>query len=169
LKNNNTYFIVFVILLLASCDKEDTNQNPYNNRPEVQEETSTLNSIPPDNFAALHQNIFSKTCANSGCHDGTFEPDFRSIESSYYTLVNHPVITNDQAGSFDYRVFPGNSSASLLYERLTTFIPNTSGIMPLEVDPGSDWEQKKDQYMNDIKTWIDGGAHDMFGNPPHNP
>ena len=39
------------------------------------------------------------TCANSGCHDGTFEPDFRTVGSSWNTLVNHPVIANDAAMS----------------------------------------------------------------------
>jgi hypothetical protein len=28
-----------------------------------------------------------RTCANSGCHDGTFEPDFRTLEGSYNTLL----------------------------------------------------------------------------------
>ena len=45
-------------------------------------------------------------------------------------------------------------------------MPNTSGIMPLEVDSGSGWEEKKEEYIQDIVNWIDNGAKDMFGNSP---
>ena len=125
-----------------------------------------MNPIPESNFAYLYQNIFRPTCANSGCHDGTFPPDFRTIVSSYNAIVYQPVITNDAQNTFTYRVAPGNSAMSLLYERLVTFIPNTSGIMPAVVDPDSDWNTRDAEYIAAIKAWIDGGALDMFGNAP---
>ncbi|MGB0423298.1 MAG: hypothetical protein ACPGED_03200, partial [Flavobacteriales bacterium] len=114
----------------------------------------------------LHGRIFSPTCANSGCHDGTFEPDFRTISSAYNSLVNHPVISNDATFSFVNRVTPGSASTSLLNERLTADIPNSSGIMPLEVDEDSDWDSFDQEYISRIQDWINIGAPDMFGNLP---
>ena len=76
-------------------------------------------------------------CANSGCHDGSFEPDFRTIESSYNTLVYQPVIKNNPDGNYQFRVKAGNIDESVLYARLlsnsdgsATFDPN-SQVMPL--------------------------------------
>ena len=128
--------------------------------------TDTFN-LEPGSFAFLHQNVFAKTCANSGCHDGNFEPDFRTISSAYNTLVLHRVIQNDDQGTYQYRVKPGDPTNSLLYVRLTTNIPvNASGMMPLSVDAESDWFEKKEEYIEMIKSWIEAGAPDMFGNLP---
>jgi hypothetical protein len=120
--------------------------------------------LPPDNFAWIHQQVFAPTCANSGCHDGTFEPDFRTVGSSWNTLVNHPVIANDANLSFSRRVVPGSIDASFLHERLTTEIPNTSGMMPLEVDDDSDYNERREEYIAAIAAWIAAGAPDVNGN-----
>ena len=72
-------------LTVVACRKEeDPIPNPYDN---------PLNDPPPSgggpdpfdpsSIQGLHQNIFSTKCASAGCHDGNFEPDFRSVESSY--------------------------------------------------------------------------------------
>jgi hypothetical protein len=116
----------------------------------------------------LHNNIFTPTCANSGCHDGTFEPDFRTIESAYNSLVYQPVIKNDINNSFTYRVDPGNSSKSVLYHRLIVDIDGISGIMPLsaEYNPEHYWYDNEEEYINNIKDWINNGAKDIFGNSP---
>ena len=123
----------------------------------------TVDDIPEGNFAWLHGKVFLPTCANSGCHDGTFEPEFLTISSSYNSLVNHSVISNDAAFSFEYRVVPGDVQASLLHERMTVDIPNTSGIMPAVVDEGSDWDALQGFYLDKIENWIAAGAPDMFG------
>ena len=81
-------------------------------------------------------------------------------------LVLHPVIKNNPAGTFNYRVVPGNPDAGVLLTRLSIDIDGQSGIMPLSVDPQSDWEAKKTQYIQNIRTWILNGAKDMFGNSP---
>jgi hypothetical protein len=36
--------------------------------------------------------------------------------------------------------------------------------MPIQVEPDSDWPAKKDQYINNIRTWIMNGAPDIMGN-----
>lgn len=153
--------IAVLVLAFAACKKEE---NPFD-----QLEHSTANppseALPEGNFAWLHQRIFSPICANSGCHDGTFEPDFRSIGSAYNSLVYAPVIGNDPGNTFTYRVLPGNAQLSFLHERLSTFVPNTSGMMPLETD-GPDWPQNQQLYINAITAWIQSGAPNMFGQAP---
>ena len=159
---------IFVLLLLCvtlffACSKDP--ENPFSNldRPSSNPDPQDL---PPGNFAWLHQKIFKPTCANSGCHDGTFEPEYRTISSTYNSLVYHPVISNDSLHTYTYRVLPGDADHSLLYARLTMFIPNTSGQMPLEVDPNGDWNPNAATYIQKIRDWIQGGAKDMFGNSP---
>jgi len=159
------WMLLAFAILSISCKKNGP-ENPYENLPPVvQNDNPEPDQFPTGSFAWLHAKVFKPTCANSGCHDGTFEPEFRSISSAYNSLVYHPVISNDEALSFTYRVVPGNAAASLLHERLTVDIPNTSGIMPATSNPGADWEANSDMYIQKITDWINDGAKDMFGNP----
>lgn len=163
------YLLCLCVAFLAACKKSTTPANPFDdpkNKPPLSNNNDTL--LPLDNFAGLHQRIFKPTCSNSGCHDGTFEPDFRTIESSYTTMVNQPIIKNNPAGAFQLRVVPGNANASVLHERVVRDIDGISGIMPLSVDPNSDWPARKTEYIAAIVAWINAGARDMFGNPPTN-
>ncbi|MGB1317595.1 MAG: hypothetical protein ACPG5W_05290, partial [Flavobacteriales bacterium] len=104
---NKATFSLFTVLLfiLSGCtpDVENPFDDPNNFPPD---DTTGIENIDPASFVGLHQNIFKPTCANSGCHDGTFEPDFRTIESSYNTLVFHDVVKNNPAGTYEYRVKP---------------------------------------------------------------
>jgi len=159
-------FTALVALMSLTQCRPDPPPNPYDDLNEEVTEIDATAPIPEGTFAWLHDRIFQPTCANSGCHDGTFEPDFRTINSSWNTLVWHPVISNNAAGSFQFRVVPGDASNSLLMERLTTFIPNTSGMMPLAVDPGSDWNENQAEYIAALENWIENGAVDLNGNEP---
>ncbi|MEM6345346.1 MAG: hypothetical protein AAF927_15750 [Bacteroidota bacterium] len=166
------YFIpaslVALLIGFAACQPEPY-VNPFEGNQDPQDSLiAPIEQLEPNSIEGIHARVFRPTCANSGCHDGTFEPDFRTVEAAYNTLVWHPVIKNDPAGSYTYRVKPGNSAASVLWNRLNQDIDGQSGIMPLQTDPGSDWEEKKADYLANIKAWIDGGAKDVFGNPPQN-
>lgn len=156
-----------LIFSLPSCTKDSKNpfDNPDNLPPK---DTTQIEDIDPTSFVGLHQNIFKPTCANSGCHDGSFEPDFRTIESAYNTLVLHPLIKNDPSGSYTYRVKPGSLSESVLWLRLNEDIDGISGIMPLDAfyDPESAWNAEKAEHLSNISDWILNGAKDMFGNEP---
>ena len=136
----NLFLFVFIILCY-SCKEE---LNPFEFDNNINSNNDTIYFDDPSSFSALHNNIFSTTCANSGCHDGTFEPDFRTIESSYNSLVYQPPIKNDANNSFDYRVKPGDAIQSVLYHRLIVDIDGISGIMPLEYE--DDWGNNKDVY-----------------------
>jgi len=160
--------IVIIRMLSACSEKGNEPLNPYNQKDNnVYVGIDGADTTPdPESIAGLHKNIFKPTCANSGCHDGNFEPDFRSITSTYNTLVNQPVIKNDELNPFTSRVTPGNATTSMILKRLTEDLNNNSGIMPLVTEPGSDWKLKKDEYINNIKKWIENGALDMNGKGP---
>ena len=164
-KHQSILGALFLLLALCTCKKKDT-ANPYDSIDRtVPNYNPTPASLPEGSFAWLHANVFKPTCANSGCHDGTFEPEFRTMASAYNSLVRQPTISNDSAQSFSVRVLPGDANGSWLHERLINFVPNTSGIMPLVTEPSSDWPAKKTMYIQKITDWINAGAPDMYGNP----
>lgn len=160
------FYILGLAILIGSCTKE-LPPNPFDDPAhQAPVDTGLAVALDPNSFAGIHYQVFKPTCANSGCHDGTFEPDFRTIEGAYNTLVYQPVIKNNANGDFTYRVDPGQADRSVLIERLVNDIDGFSGIMPLSVDPDSDWPDKKEEYIQNIRNWIDAGARDMFGNAP---
>lgn len=153
-------FLIVISISLNSCKKEEP-LNPFDvNNLDNDTNQDTLN---PKSIEGLYQNVFKPNCTTSGCHDGTFNPDFRSLESTYNTLVWADIVSNTTPAK-DFLVTPGQSNNSVLIDRLTTFVPNTSGQMPLEILPESDYIDKKDQYIQDLKDWINNGAKDIFGN-----
>lgn len=162
-----SFLFLGMALVFSACKKEEPWTNPFDD-PALDPPQDTVTTTPPnpDSFRGLHANIFSKTCANSGCHDGAFEPDFRTIESAYNTLLYKAPIKNDTAGTYTYRVEPGDAINSVLYQRLIVDIDGQSGIMPLAVDPDSDWDTKKNEYIDNIRSWINNGAKDVFDNAP---
>lgn len=160
---------IILITLMVSCKPEIIPPpNPFDQYRETADSTGNIRIPEPDpqTIQGLHKNFFRTTCANSGCHDGSFEPDFRTIESTYNTLVFHPLIKNNPQGTLEYRVEPGKADRSALWIRLNEDIDGQSGIMPLVIDPDSDWGEKKSEHLQNLKVWIDNGARDMFGNTP---
>ena len=78
----NSYFIVFAVLLTSTffaCKKDEVPENPYD-KVDYSTNTNPDPNPDPNSIQGLYKNIFQPKCANPGCHDGTFEPDFRSIE-----------------------------------------------------------------------------------------
>lgn len=170
MKNLIHSFLILIGLWFSAC-KDDAYQgpeNPYDKQnPAGYDKVSDGDTTyAPTTIQALHRQIFAPTCANSGCHDGTFEPDFRTVESTYSTLLFEPPIKNDELNPLQARVVPGNADASMLIKRLEVDLNGNSGIMPLSVDPQSDWRQKKDTYIAWIRQWINDGAKDQLGNNP---
>ena len=144
-------------MIFQSCEKDpDDPDNPYDNVDYSVDSMGDPN-LDPASIQGLHKNIFSFRCANPGCHDGSFEPDFRTVQSTYSTLVYQPVIKNNPNGDFKYRVIPGDTAMSWLHERLLTN-DSVLGRMPLYANPLTD------QEMANIEKWILDGAKDMFGN-----
>jgi hypothetical protein len=159
--------IVSTLVLGWACKKDADNiDNPYDSLIKPPDNTVVIENLDPNTIQGLQQNIFGPTCANSGCHDGNFEPDFRTIQSSYYSLVLHPVNKNNANNDFQFRVQPGDAAKSILIERLIKDIDGISGVMPLVTEPSSDWDSKKAEYIQNIRNWINGGAKDAAGNTP---
>ena len=134
-KKNNSFVIVFALVFVAilySCKKEEeAPANPYDS-VDYSTNNNTDPNPDPNSIQGLYKNIFQPRCANPGCHDGTFEPDFRTIESSYATLVYQSVnkVTLDSVQLFTTRAIPFNTDYSWLIERLTTL---TTEYMPSKI------------------------------------
>ena len=151
-------------MLIAACER-----TVIKNYPEIQVDNpfddidygnGVINEIELDStsFLGLHTHIFTPSCAQPGCHDGNFEPDFRTVQSAWHTLVYHDVVKNDEDESYDFRVVPGSRNMSWLWERVTTD-DSVLGRMPL-------YDVLPDYAVENIGKWIDAGAPDAFGYTP---
>lgn len=149
--------------LFQACKDKDSEEpeNPFSSLNETV--TVPNDSVNPTSFVGLHKNIFAVKCANPSCHDGSFEPDFRSVESAYNTLVYHPVIK--KLNPWEYRIVPADTAKSWLWQRLNheRIISNgdtSGGRMPLYKDALSANE------LRNVSTWILNGARDVHGQVP---
>lgn len=126
-------------------------------KQDAEPDVSTKSSL----FVDLHQNVILGNCALPACHDGSFEPNFTTIQSSYYTLVFHPVKKNSPLGIFEYRVVPGDTARSVLYQRITDCCFVDDGdkmpLLGLELSQGQ---------IDSIGLWISEGAPDWNGGFP---
>jgi hypothetical protein len=134
---------LFFLLLVVSADVIAQSQLPGK-------------SVP---FELLQRELFAPSCGIPACHDGSFEPDFRTAESSYNTLVYHPVVKNNSSNQFTYRVVPEKPEESVLYERITNccFV-NQNDRMPFTV--GDTLDRSKIEM---VKNWILEGAFNQSG------
>jgi hypothetical protein len=155
--------ILLIFLTVLSCKKEITTQVrelPLNPFDTITYNQSVVPVSPPDSasFPGIHQYILAVKCAVNGCHDGSFEPDYRTVQSSYNTLVFAPVLKNTDNAFFTYRVTPGDTALSWLWYRITTN-DATLGRMPL-------YDTLYPAQRAKISEWILDGAPDLFGNSP---
>lgn len=163
LKINVILILLSLVAILLGCSKwEPLPSNPFNNIDRTVENNTTYQAVLPTSFLGIYQNILHPKCAVPGCHDGHFEPDFRTIESSYNTLVYHKILKNNADSTFTYRVLPGNKAMSVLYERITNccFV-NQNDRMPQD-NIGVPLPQVD---IDNIGIWIQNGAKDMFDQP----
>ncbi|MGK0390498.1 MAG: hypothetical protein ACI94Y_003251 [Maribacter sp.] len=169
MKRNILMICVTVLIAVIFSCKESVNTtdlepeggifNPFDT---ISYDTGTIVDIPIDSatFLGLHTHIFSKRCNQPACHDGTFEPDFRTVQSAYNTLVFHSIIKNYPSVPLDYRVQPGEPENSMIYHRLTIDNPPNFESMP---SSGIALPQSE---IDLIHNWIAEGAKDIYGNEP---
>ncbi len=152
-------------LLLVNCTEDDLPINPYDN-VDYTDNTIVVDTLSETSFVRLHKEVLAPSCNVLGCHDGTFEPDFRTVESSYNTMVYHPIIKNNLAETFTYRVVPNDTLNSVLHERLTNccFV-NTDDRMPQD-NIGNSLSQED---LDVVSNWIMSGAKDITGATPNEP
>jgi hypothetical protein len=158
-KKISVFILLFIVSLVSffRCNKQSTTpENPYDSI-NYGDSVFVEDTLDPNSITALHRDIFFPKCATPGCHDGNFEPNFLSVQSTYSTLVYHPLVKTDSNGYFLYRVQAYDTASSWLHERLVTD-DATLGRMPLYADPLSQEE------MDRINNWIMNGAPDTYEN-----
>ena len=166
-------FVVFflfpalaLMVLVYSCKKETPRPaNPYDN---INRTDTTGNKILLDTMTIsyVHQKVLATRCALNGCHDGHFEPDYRTPQSSYATLVYAPIVKNDTGNHYKYRIIPYDTLKSVMYLRITNccFV-NTNDRMPQD----NIGVPLPDSSISIVRNWIMHGAKDMFGNVARRP
>lgn len=160
--NSRTGITGIIVTLFWACNDPEP-VNPFDGQV-VHQDTVRLELINPEpaSIAGIYKNILKPTCANVGCHDGTFEPDYRTLESAYNTLVYQVPIKND--GLYTFRVEPYKPDQSVLLARLNNLL---TPAMPIQIEPDSDWPTRKNEYIANIRQWITNGAPDIMGNVRH--
>ena len=148
-----------------NCTEDNLPINPYDD-VDYGDSTLVIDTVSATSFVKLHRDILGPSCNVMGCHDGSFEPDFRTVQSSYNTLVYHTIIKNNLAEDFTYRVVPGDTGLSVLHERLTNccFV-NTNDRMPQD----NIGNALPEADLNTITDWILDGAKDITGAIPNEP
>ena len=117
-----------------------------------------LVSLGSVSFSANIQPIFNSACI--GCHRtgqfATFLPLTQGTSTPYQSYTNLVNVPSTRTGSLtEDLVEPGDSSASVLYKRISGIgLPFNESLMPLGGPP------LNQQAQNLIKTWIDEGAVD---------
>ena len=152
-------------LFLVNCTEDDLLLNPYDGI-DYSDTTLVLDTLSATSFVKLHRDVLGPSCNVMGCHDGSFEPDFRTVQSSYNTLVYHPILKNNLDETFTYRVVPGDTGNSVLHERLTNccFV-NTNDRMPQD-NIGNSLPQED---LDNVANWILDDAKDITGAIPNEP
>lgn len=153
--------LLMVMMLLQQCTKESpAPDNPFAQINNLVVPTPN-DSVSPSSLVGIHRNVLSLKCAVPACHDGSFEPDFRTIQSTYQTLVYAPITKNNLAETFEFRVVPFEKEQSVLFERITNccFV-NENDRMPQD-NIGT---ALPDEDIANIGTWISNGARDLNGN-----
>ena len=151
--------------VLINCTEDDFPINPYDGI-DYGNSTLVIDTVSSTSFVKLHRDVLGPSCNVMGCHDGSFEPDFRTVESAYNTLVYHTIIKNNLAEDFTYRVVPGDTGLSVLHERLTNccFV-NTNDRMPQD----NIGNALPEADLDAVTAWILEGAKDITGAIPNAP
>ncbi len=113
-----------------------------------------MQSPPPPlgpTLASIQANIFSPSCALSGCHTGSAPQMGMNLSSgqAYANIVN---VASAENASF-FRVKPGDSTNSYLYMKITGDARITGVQMPKTGGPLSA------DKIAAIRDWIDAGAN----------
>lgn len=159
------FFALIMSFVLINCTEDDFPINPYDGI-DYGNSTLVIDTVSSTSFVKLHRDVLGPSCNVMGCHDGSFEPDFRTVESAYNTLVYHTIIKNNLAEDFTYRVVPGDTGLSVLHERLTNccFV-NTNDRMPQD-NIGNTLPEAD---LDAVTAWILEGAKDITGAIPNAP
>lgn len=150
--------LLFSVATISIIGCKKGNDNPFDGLDHPGNITE-VDTTSPSSITGLQKNIFSVKCAIPSCHGGAFEPDFRSAQSSYSTLVYQHVKKNTLNDEFRFRVIPYDTAGSWLHQRIT-YNDTLIARMPLYALPLTEEE------VTNINQWILKGAPDVNGNIP---
>jgi hypothetical protein len=162
----SAFAVMAATALFIGCNKETViPPNPYDDIV-YPTPPAPIDTLDPNTIVAIHRDILKPRCSVPGCHDGNFEPDFRTVQSSSSTMVYARLIKNNADSSFAYRVIPYDTANSVLHERITNccFV-NQNDRMPQD-NIGVPLESA---LISRIEAWIMDGARNMFGEVPSYP
>jgi hypothetical protein len=133
---NKHYFVFFLLLfLITACES-------LIEGPEDELNNGGSNGIRAT-FSSIQAKVFSPTCALSGCHGGSQNPNL-SAGQAYNNLVNKASVENPSI----LRVKPGDSMNSLIIKKLRG---DGTSVMP----PSGQLSQAT---IDSIIVWINDGA-----------
>jgi hypothetical protein len=150
--------ILVIVAVTACTTKSDPPENPFDKATNNGDNPALAVPFDSSSFPGIHQYILTQNCALAMCHDGAFEPDYRTVESAYATLVYQPVIKNSFDSSFTYRVVPYDTAKSWMYHRVNS--KDEEIVMPTGRKPLSASKIEK------IANWILAGCPDITGAIP---
>lgn len=130
--------LLALVLIIGGC--ESMIQGPQD---EVTPDPPVNNS--QISFSQIQDELFTKSCALSGCHGGAIAPDLRA-GNSYAQLVS--VASSAQPSMF--RIKPGDSDNSYLIKKLNG---DGTSRMPPPPRPAID-----PALIDSVRAWIDRGA-----------
>jgi len=157
------FSIITIALGSATCKKDvDDPENPYDN-VDYGSNNPINDTVNAASITGIHRNVLMPKCAVPGCHDGNFEPDFRTVQSTYSTLVYADITKNNVNGDFKYRVIPNDTAGSVLHERITNccFVNQNDGMPQDNIGTGLPAAD-----INNVSTWIMNGAKAADGSAP---
>lgn len=145
-----------LFVLLAGCQRT----NPHHISLLSKRDSEIIQPIDSSSIVGLYKFIFAPRCNINGCHDGTFEPNFTTVESTYYTLVYHPINKNNSTHSYTYRVVPYDTAHSVLYARISNCCFVNKGDQMPQLNEKDKLSQKQIQQVG---KWIMSGAQNIDG------
>lgn len=134
-----------LLMFLSACGAGSGEGLDQNGNPSDNSESIAL----ADNFNSIQANIFTPSCAVSGCHSGTAPQAGMSLESgkSFVSIVNQ---ASTEVPSL-LRIEPGNSDDSYLLRKLRG-IASVGAQMPRNAAPLTSAK------IEALRSWIDKGA-----------
>lgn len=134
----NTVVYLALVIGFSSCADEITTIDDFNAPQNTQ----------LSKFSEIQNNIFTPTCALSGCHGGNSPQANLNLSAgmAYSNLVNVTSVLFPNSK----RIVPGNAAQSVLYKAV-----NYEPGFPLHMPPGGKLDQN---LIDSIAVWINKGA-----------